>query len=112
MPVKAHLNFQTFSSRFRSNKGPKGAEILTTSPRECLRVARCYYQHRPWRLKMTRLSLVVAAASAWLAFGPQPAAADYYGAPWCAVVAAGAGGMEGSVRVPPIRALRRGWLAG
>jgi len=43
---------------------------------------------------MTRVILVVAATSAWLAFGSQPASADYYGAPWCAVVAAGDGDMQ------------------
>ena len=37
---------------------------------------------------MTR-TIFVAAALASSAFGLQPAAADYYGAPWCAVMAMG-----------------------
>jgi hypothetical protein len=61
---------------------------------------------------MTRLSLVVAAASAWLAFGPQPAAADYYGAPWCAVVAAGDGDMQWHCEYQSIEACRPNVLAG
>ena len=61
---------------------------------------------------MTRLILVVAAASAWLAFGPQPAAADYYGAPWCAVVAAGDGDMQWHCEYQSIEACRPNVLAG
>ena len=38
----------------------------------------------------------VAAALASLAFGLQPAAADYYGAPWCAVIGMGDGDMQWS----------------
>src|SRR5262249_12877135 len=41
---------------------------------------------------MTRM-VFVTAALAFLAFGLQPAAADYYGAPWCAVVSTGDGDM-------------------
>lgn len=61
---------------------------------------------------MTRLNLVVAAASAWLAFGPQPAAADYYGAPWCAVVAAGDGDMQWHCEYQSIEDCRPNVLAG
>ena len=61
---------------------------------------------------MTRVILVVAAASAWLAFGPQPAAADYYGAPWCAVVAAGDGDMQWHCEYQSIEDCRPNVLAG
>ena len=39
---------------------------------------------------MTRI-IFVAATLASLAFGPQPAAADYHEAPWCAVIGMGKG---------------------
>ena len=61
---------------------------------------------------MTRLFLVVATASAWLAFGPQPAVADYYGAPWCAVVAAGDGDMQWHCEYQSVEDCRPNVLAG
>ena len=61
---------------------------------------------------MTRVILVVAAASAWLTFGPQPAVADYYGAPWCAVVAAGDGDMQWHCEYQSIEDCRPNVLAG
>src|SRR5262245_31743678 len=54
----------------------------------------------------------VAAALASLAFGLQPAAADYYGAPWCAVVAMGDGDMQWSCEYRSIEECRPNVLAG
>jgi hypothetical protein len=68
-------------------------------------------QHRPGRLKMTRMAFV-AGALASLAFGFQPAAADYYGAPWCAVVAMGDGDMQWSCEYRSIEECRPNVLAG
>ena len=59
---------------------------------------------------------IVAAALASLAFGLQPAAADYYGAPWCAVIAMGDGDMQWSCEYrsveecPAERDRRQSWL--
>ena len=60
--------------------------------------------------------IFVAAALASLAFGLQPAAADYYAAPWCAVIAMGDGDMQWELRVSlsrrmsAQRACRQSWL--
>ena len=60
---------------------------------------------------MTRM-VFVAAALASLAFGLQPAAADYYGAPWCAVVSTGDGDMQWSCEYRSIEECRPNVLAG
>src|SRR6476469_9359755 len=73
---------------------------------------RCYYQHRARRLKMTRPNLIAAAALAWLALSPQQVSADYFGAPWCAVVAAGDGDMQWHCEYQSIEECRPNVLAG
>ena len=54
----------------------------------------------------------VAAALASLAVGLQPAAADYYGAPWCAVVSTGDGDMQWSCEYRSVEECRPNVLAG
>jgi hypothetical protein len=61
---------------------------------------------------MIRVILVGAAAFAWIALGLRPAAADYYGAPWCAVVAAGDGDMQWHCEYQSLEACRPNVLAG
>ena len=61
---------------------------------------------------MIRVILVGAAAFAWIAIGLRPAAADYYGAPWCAVVAAGDGDMQWHCEYQSLEACRPNVLAG
>ena len=53
----------------------------------------------------------VAAALASLAFGLQPAAADYYGAPWCAVIAMGDGDMQWSCEYRSVEECRPNVIA-
>jgi hypothetical protein len=54
----------------------------------------------------------VAAALASLAFGLQPAAADYYGAPWCAVIGMGDGDMQWSCEYRSVEECRPNVIAG
>ena len=54
----------------------------------------------------------VAAALASLAFGLQPAAADYYGAPWCAVVGMGDGDMQWECEYRSVEECRPNVIAG
>ena len=61
---------------------------------------------------MPRMILAAAAISALSVFGPAPAAADYYGAPWCAVVAAGDGDMQWHCEYRSIEECRPNVLAG
>ena len=60
---------------------------------------------------MTRM-MIAAAAFASLAFGAQPAAADYYGAPWCAVISMGDGDMQWDCEYRSIEECRPNVLAG
>jgi Protein of unknown function (DUF3551) len=60
---------------------------------------------------MTRM-VFVAAILASFAFGLQPAAADYYGAPWCAVVAMGDGDMQWSCEYRSVEECRPNVLSG
>ncbi len=60
---------------------------------------------------MTRM-ILAGAAFAFLAFGPQPAAADYYGAPWCAVVSMGDGDMQWDCEYRSIEDCRPNVLGG
>jgi len=61
---------------------------------------------------MIRTILSVAATLAVLLFVTQPAAADYYGAPWCAVVAMGDGDMQWDCEYRTIEECRPNVLAG
>jgi len=61
---------------------------------------------------MTRTILSVIATLAALLFVTQPAAADYYGAPWCAVVAMGDGDMQWDCEYRTIEECRPNVLAG
>jgi hypothetical protein len=61
---------------------------------------------------MIRVILTAAAAFAGLAFGLQPARADYYGAPWCAVVSMGDGDMQWDCEYQSLEACRPNVLAG
>ena len=56
--------------------------------------------------------IFVAAALASLAFGLQPAAADYYAAPWCAVIAMGDGDMQWDCEYRSVEECRPNVLAG
>ena len=60
---------------------------------------------------MTR-TIFVAAALASSAFGLQPAAADYYGAPWCAVMVMGDGDMQWSCEYRSVEECRPNVLGG
>ena len=61
---------------------------------------------------MTPRIFAAAAAVAFLAFGQQPAAADSYGAPWCAVLAEGDGDMQWHCEYRSIEECRPNVLAG
>ena len=61
---------------------------------------------------MIRTVLSVLATLAVLLFVTQPAAADYYGAPWCAVVAMGDGDMQWDCEYRTIEECRPNVLAG
>jgi hypothetical protein len=62
---------------------------------------------------MTLTMLVtIIAALAGLLFAGHPAAADYYGAPWCAVVAMGDGDMQWTCEYRSIEECRPNVLAG
>jgi Protein of unknown function (DUF3551) len=61
---------------------------------------------------MPRMILAAAAISALSIVGPAPAVADYYGAPWCAVVAAGDGDMQWHCEYQSIEECRPNVLAG
>lgn len=61
---------------------------------------------------MPRMILAAAAISALSVFGPAPAVADYYGAPWCAVVAAGDGDMQWHCEYRSVEECRPNVLAG
>ena len=61
---------------------------------------------------MTRIIFAVCAALVCLTFGPRPADADYYGAPWCAVVAMGDGDMQWDCEYRSIEECRPNVLAG
>ena len=61
---------------------------------------------------MTRVILTVAATFAGLAFGLQPATADFYGAPWCAVVSMGDGDMQWDCEYQSLESCRPNVLAG
>ena len=62
------------------------------------------------------MSCIIFAATlallASLAFGLQPAAADYYGAPWCAVIAMGDGDMQWDCEYRSVEDCRPNVLAG
>ena len=61
---------------------------------------------------MVRTILGAGAALVFLGFGFQPAAADYYAAPWCAVVAMGDGDMQWDCEFRTIEECRPHVLAG
>jgi hypothetical protein len=61
---------------------------------------------------MTRIFFVAAVAFAALAVSEQPAAADYYGAPWCAVISMGDGDMQWDCEYQSLEACRPNVLAG
>jgi hypothetical protein len=61
---------------------------------------------------MNRVILVIAVSFARLAFGPGPATADYYGAPWCAVVSMGDGDMQWDCEYRSIEECRPNVLSG
>jgi hypothetical protein len=61
---------------------------------------------------MTRTILAIIAALVALVFVPQSAAADYYGAPWCAVIAMGDGDMQWDCEYRSIEECRPNVLAG
>lgn len=62
---------------------------------------------------MTRTVLAtIISALGGLLFAGQPAAADYYGAPWCAVIAMGDGDMQWSCEYRSIEDCRPNVLAG
>lgn len=61
---------------------------------------------------MIRMILVVTAALVVTGFGLQPAAADYYGAPWCAVISMGDGDMQWDCEFRSIEECRPNVLAG
>ena len=54
----------------------------------------------------------VATLAAALVFGLQPAAADYYAAPWCAVIAMGDGDMQWDCEYRSVEECRPNVLAG
>jgi hypothetical protein len=61
---------------------------------------------------MIRTILSVISTLAALLFVAQPAAADYYGAPWCAVIAMGDGDMQWDCEYRTIEECRPNVLAG
>ena len=61
---------------------------------------------------MIRTILVAIGALAALVFVVRPAAADYYGAPWCAVIAMGDGDMQWDCEYRSIEECRPNVLAG
>ncbi len=61
---------------------------------------------------MVRTILGLIAALVFMGFGLQPAAADYYAAPWCAVVAMGDGDMQWDCEFRTIEECRPHVLAG
>lgn len=61
---------------------------------------------------MIRTILGASATLVFLGFGLQPAAADYYAAPWCAVVAMGDGDMQWDCQFRSIEECRPHVLAG
>ena len=65
---------------------------------------------------MTRTALAVSIACLISSAGSQPAAADYFGAPWCAVISMGDGDMQWDCEfrtveecIPNVLAGNRGW---
>ena len=61
---------------------------------------------------MIRMILAVTAALVVTGFGLQPVAADYYGAPWCAVISMGDGDMQWDCAFRSIEECRPNVLAG
>lgn len=61
---------------------------------------------------MLRIILSGGAVLALWSFGLQPAAADYFGAPWCAVVATGDGDMQWHCEYASVEECRPYVLAG
>jgi hypothetical protein len=61
---------------------------------------------------MFRAIFSVTAVLAALLFVAQPASADYYGAPWCAVIAMGDGDMQWDCEYRTIEECRPNVLAG
>ena len=61
---------------------------------------------------MFRTILAASAALTFMVFGFQPAAADYYAAPWCAVIAMGDGDMQWDCEFRTIEECRPHVLAG
>lgn len=61
---------------------------------------------------MTRMFFIATAVFIVLAVSQRPAAADYYGAPWCAVLAMGDGDMQWDCEYQSIEACRPNVLAG
>jgi hypothetical protein len=61
---------------------------------------------------MIRTILSVIATLAALLFVTQPATADYYGAPWCAVISMGDGDMQWDCEYRTIEECRPNVLAG
>jgi uncharacterized protein DUF3551 len=63
-------------------------------------------------LTMIRTTLTASAILIFMGVGFQPAAADYYAAPWCAVVAMGDGDMQWDCEFRTIEECRPHVLAG
>ena len=61
---------------------------------------------------MNRMIIAATAVLVFTGFGLQPAAADYYGAPWCAVIAMGDGDMQWDCQYRSIEECRPNVLAG
>jgi hypothetical protein len=61
---------------------------------------------------MIRTILAVGAVAVLTGFGLQPATADYYSAPWCAVVAMGDGDMQWDCEFRTIEECRPHVLSG
>lgn len=61
---------------------------------------------------MIRTIVAAGAALIFMGFGLQPAAADFYSAPWCAVVAMGDGDMQWDCEFRTIEECRPHVLAG
>lgn len=61
---------------------------------------------------MVRMILAASATLVFTGLGLQPAAADYYAAPWCAVVAMGDGDMQWDCEFRSIEECRPHVIAG
>jgi hypothetical protein len=61
---------------------------------------------------MIRMIFAAGAAFVFLGFGLQPAGADFYGAPWCAVMSMGDGDMQWDCEYRSIEECRPNVLSG